>query len=124
MSTLPIRVIAGPTSASTPHTPTPTPTPHIVAGHLKLEQPEGVGAEEEVVAEHPEPEGAGEVVARHLELERVGDIVTLRGCITRSWRGCVGIITTRSLREGVGVHLHPQEEVGGHLQVLGRLFPI
>ena len=34
---------------------------HIVAGHLKLEwvgaypQPEGVGAEEEVVVEHPEP---------------------------------------------------------------------
>ena len=57
-----------------------------------------MGAEEEVVAEHPEPEGAGEVVARHLELEGVGDIVTQRGCITWSWRGCGGTITTQSLR--------------------------
>ena len=31
-----------------------------------------MGAEEEVVAEHPEPEGAGEVVAGHLEPEGVG----------------------------------------------------
>ena len=69
--------------------------------------------DEEVVAEHPEP--AGVVVAGDLEPEG------LEG--QRHPEGMWGHYHHPE-PDWVGVHLHPQEEVGGHLQVPGHLFPI
>ena len=76
-------------------------------------QPEGVGAEEEVVAGHPEPEGVGEMVG-HPELEGVG------GHCNCHLELEVGGHHHPDL-EVVGVYLRPEGEVvAGYLQVHGH----
>ena len=81
------------------------------AGHT---QPEGVGAEEEVVAEYLEPEEAW----RWWQ----GASSPARGGVSLGAGGDGGAYLHP---EPEGVHLHPEGEVGaGHLQVPGHLFLI